>query len=262
MSISKNYAAISLVVGIMCFGLSGCADIAVQAYESLRPPTDEELTMKITESSCTDLNWKQPSNSPSSAEYFKLIRIQRADLNKANGECQIQCTGGERLSDEERTLKCNQEIEVEVARQKSEEEKKYAEIAQQNAISKAETDKMYSDLAAKGYTKMSIDDFQLDADSLPNGKKIYVDGYYEIFGDIQYLVRFPTAGYPQKYQIPLLSGDADRESRKILIKMQQSCAAGQSACQMTVIGKVTRCKITFLSVSKNKTCINIDTFFY
>lgn len=261
MSISKNYAAISLVLGIMCLGLSGCADIAVRANGIYYgPPTDEEIAMKIRESSCTDLKWKQPSNSMATSEYLKLIRIERADLN--NKKCQVVCTEGYRLSDEERTLKCKQNIEIEVSKQKLEKEKKDAEIDQQYAIAKAKTDQIYSDLAAKGYSSMSIDDFQLDADSLPNGKKIYVDGYYEIYGDIQYLGRFPTAGYPQQqYQIPLLSGDADRESRKTLIKIQQRCAAGQSACQMTVIGKVTRCKITFLSVTKNKTCINIDTFF-
>lgn len=258
----KNNPAISLVVGIVLFGLSGCADIAVKAYDSMRPPTDDELSMKIFESGCTDLKWPQPNNVQSTEEFFNLIRIQRGDQNKRGGECQVQCTGGQRLSGEERTEKCKQEIEAEVTKQRKEEEKKYAEIARQNAIAKAKTDEMYSDLAAKGYTKMSIDDFQLDAESLPSGKKIYVDGYYEIYGDIQYLVRFPTAGRSQQYKVHLLSGAADRESRKMLIKMQQHCVAGSSACKMTVIGKVTRCKITFLSLSKNKTCINIDTFFY
>ena len=262
MTISRNYLAITLVVGVVLFGVSGCADVAVKAYQSMRPPTDDELTMKIFESGCTDLKWPQPNNVQSTEEYFNLIRIRRRDQNKGNGGCQVQCTGGQRLSGEERTSKCKQEIEAEVTKQRIDEEKKDAEIAQRNAIAKAKTDEMYSGLAAKGYTKISIDDFQLDAESLPNGKKIYVDGYYEIFGDIQYLVRFPTAGQPQQYQIPLLSGNANRESRKVLIQMQQSCVAGRSACKMTVIGKVTRCKITFLSVSKNKTCIDIDTFFY
>lgn len=262
MTFGKKNPAISLVVGSVFLWLSGCADVAVKAYESMRPPTSDELTMKIFESGCTDLKWPQPNNVQSTDEYFNLIRIQRKDQKKGDGGCQVQCTGGQRLSGEERTSKCKQEIEAEVTKQRKEEEKKYAEIAKQNAIAKAKADEMYSDLAAKGYTKMSIDDFQLDSESLPNGKKIYIDGYYEIFGDIQSLVRFPTAGQPQQYQIPLLSGNADREARKILIKMQQSCVAGKSACQMTVIGKVTRCKITFLSVSKNKTCINIDTFFY
>lgn len=262
LTFNRNYPAILLVVCSVFVGLSGCADVAVNAYESMRPPTDDELTMRIFESGCTDLKWTQPNNVQSTEEYFKLIRIQRGDKNKGNGECQVQCTGGKRLSGEERTSKCKQEIEAQVVRQRKEEEKKYAEIAQQNAIAKAKADQMYSGLAAKGYAPMSIDDFQLDAESLPSGKKIYIDGYYEIFGDVQYLVRSPTAGHPQQYQIPLLSGDADRESRKVLIKMQQSCVAGRSACQMTVIGKVTRCKVTYPSVSKNKTCINIDTFVY
>jgi hypothetical protein len=69
-------------------------------------------------------------------------------------------------------------------------------------------------------------------------------------------------GYAQPgYQIPLLVANAEREARKTLIKMHV-CAAGQSACSMTVIGKVARCNITFLSVTKNKTCISMDTLLY
>jgi hypothetical protein len=263
MAINNYYTTISLVVGFMCFGLFGCADIAVRSNGIYYgQPTEEEITVKIRESNCTYLNVRQYNNSSimNTSEYLKLIRIYKSDIN--NKQCMVVCTGGVRLSDNERKLKCINEIDIEVARQKTEVERKNAEISERHALAKAKADKMYSDLAAKGYAKMSIDDFQLDADSLPNGKKIYIDGYYEIFGDIQYLVRFPTAGYQQQqYQIPLLSGDADRETRKRLIKMQQSCPAGQSACQITVIGKVTPCQISFFSASKNKVCINIDTFF-
>lgn len=248
----------NLISIVFCI-LSGCADIS-KTYDFISPPTNEELTMRLFESGCTDIKWKRP-NGILPKEYWKLIRIKRIDKNNG-GECQIQCTGGQRLSGEERILNCNQEIEAEVVKQRREEDDKYAEISRKNAIAKEKSEKVYSNLALKGYTPMSIDDFQLDSESLPIGKKIYVDGFYEIFGDIQYLVRFPTAANPQQYQIPLLSVDADRESRKLLIKMQQSCVAGRSACRIKVIGKVARCKITFLSASKNKVCISMDTFSY
>lgn len=262
MAINKYCVTISLAIGFMCFSFSGCADIAVRSNGIYYgQPTEEEITVKIRESNCTDLNFNQNNkNSLNTSEYLRFIKVYRSDLN--NKKCMIVCTGGLRLSDDERKLKCKNEIDAEISRQRLAKERKNDKIAEKKAVAKAKTDKMYSDLAAKGYTKISIDDFQLDADSLPNGKKVYIEGFYEVFGEIQYLVRIPTAGYQQQqYQIPLLSEDADRETRKRLIKIQQSCTAGQSACQITVIGKVTPCKVSFFSTSKNKTCINIDTFF-
>lgn len=259
----KNRAGSLYFFSVVCISLSGCADIAQNAYDSLREPTEDELTMRIIDSTCSDLQGISKGNGPfSTAEYMKLVRVNRPDTTKSGGECKIECTGGERLSSEKRVEICNQKISVEVAKQRSEEAKKAAEFAQQSAIAKANTEKMYSDLVAKGYTQISFDDFQLDANSLPNGKKIYINGYYEAFGNIQYLVRIPTIGNPQQYIIPLITDNASRKSRKILIRMQEACIPGVSACQMTAIGRVTRCKISFLSSSKTKTCISLDNFFY
>lgn len=259
----KSRADSLCFLGVVCISLAGCADVAQKTYDSLREPTENELTMRIIDSTCSDLKGISKGNGPfSTAEYMRLVRVNRPDTTKSDRECKVECTGGERLSSERRVEICNQKIAAEVAKQRSEEEKKAAEFAQQSAIAKAKTDKMYSDLIAKGYTQISFDDFQLDANSLPNGKKIYINGYYEAFGNIQYLVRSPTIGNPQQYRIPLIADNANRESRKLLIKMQEACISGKSVCQMTAIGRVTRCEISFLSASKTKTCISLDNFFY
>lgn len=249
-----------VIIGVTL--ISGCAESNLNLINTIDKPTPAQLTMHILRSNCSDLKVKEERNIPQD-EFFKQVILTRTAKYDPAKSCVISCYGGSRLMQNVRQAQCQQVVDTEILRQQNESDQQSAQA--EVAARKAEdvNRKIYADIENKGYQQMMFDDFHLDEDRLPVGKKIYIKGYYEVVGELQYLVKSPSIQYPYpQYQIPVYTKNADRNARQLLLNNAYHCAAGQGVCEITLVGTVAQCNITTLGSTRNKSCISMDSLLY
>jgi len=117
---------------------------------------------------------------------------------------------------------------------------------------------------ARGYHRIAIADYQLDASSMHMGKKLIVSGFYEVEEDIQTLSQYPSFAIPNQYHIYLLTDNAPRDARKKLIDFQQPIQCGSTRpCQLTFLGHIGKCIYSVLGRKVRDTvCLDVDDIRY
>lgn len=242
--------------------LTACAESKLNLINTLDKPTSEQLTMQMFRSNCSDLTLNNVKKLPSE-ELLNVVTFRRTAKSAPDKSCVVSCFGGSRLTQNERQAQCQQVVNTELLRQENVNAQQRAIVDEQTRQAEDANRKLYADIENQGYKEMMFDDFHLDEDHLPTGKKIYIKGYYEVVGESQYLVKAPSIQYPYpQYQIPIYTKDADRNAQKLLLTNVYRCTAGQGACEITVIGKIAQCDVSSFGNTKYKPCISMDSFLY
>jgi TPR repeat protein len=136
--------------------------------------------------------------------------------------------------------------------------------AAQNNLSSVESKlqkmQLHNEDEARGYKRMSFTDFQLDAKTMRTGKRLSINGFYEVNGQMQSLTEEPSQMQMlNAYKLLLLSEDAPRDTRKKLIELQNKACGHHLICQITVLGHVQPCSETLLGKKVRDTmCLAVD----
>lgn len=132
-----------------------------------------------------------------------------------------------------------------------------AEAAIQAEQQKKEAVQLEKNDESNGYFPMSFEDFQLDAESMPVGKRVKITGFYEVSGELLSLTKVSSIAVPNGYKLPLFAKNSPRDTRKKLLELQ-NCGY-YAVCQRTVLGHVEKCFETYMGRHvKNSTCLAID----
>lgn len=129
-------------------------------------------------------------------------------------------------------------------------------IAEQQEVLKSQ---MKED-ESRGYKYISIEDYQLDANTMRLGQKLIVTGYYEVEGNYQTLSQYPTITISNGYKINVLTDNSPRSARKKLIDLQRSMpCARYRPCSLTLLGHITSCRHTYMGMKVRDTvCLDVD----
>ena len=119
---------------------------------------------------------------------------------------------------------------------------------------------------AKGYKRISIEAFMLDAKSLAASQArvslvgAYVpDGNFEWFFARQTDVLQATAGAANIPKIPLLTEDAKREFRQFLLRCKSSPGASEMGCLTVITGHVSLCSLSGpLGNGRGIPCVTVE----
>jgi len=183
------------------------------------------------------------------------------------------CTGGTDLTSAQRDQACDA-AKLEMQRNKAItdawnkklEEQRAQEVQQQILAQKAQetmeaaAKRQVKQDEAHGYHYITIADYQLDAQSMRQGRKLIITGFYEQAGNILTLTRMPTFTAPDQYQIYLLTEHSPRAARKKLISLQQYGPCGSTrVCKLTILGHITSCQLSFMGRAMRDTvCLGVD----
>lgn len=113
---------------------------------------------------------------------------------------------------------------------------------------------------ARGYKRISFADFQLDSKVMRSGKKLAIDGFYQITGQLEMLSEtIQGAQNLNAYRVYLLTEDSPRETRKKLLAFQKKLTCGYGLCAMIVLGHVSKCERTLFGTHvANTICLVVD----
>lgn len=176
------------------------------------------------------------------------------------------CTGGADLTNAQRAQACDaarvekqRDQAMIAARAKEQEDQREQQKLAQEAMAAAAKEQVKQD-EAHGYHYISISDYQLDAGSMPRGRKLIITGFYEVLGSFQTLAQMPSFAVSDEYQIFLLTDGAPRNVRKRLIDLQRSVPCGsRRVCRLTVLGHIASCQQTFMGkVVRDTVCLAVD----
>jgi TPR repeat protein len=121
--------------------------------------------------------------------------------------------------------------------------------AQRETIEK----KGIQEIEARGYKFLTFTDFELDAKSMPLGKKIAVTGLYQVQGQMETLAERLS---PDALSVLLITEDASRPTRKQFIE----CRRIGMYCTLTLLGHTTECNVTWLGhYVSTKVCLSVET---
>jgi hypothetical protein len=118
------------------------------------------------------------------------------------------------------------------------------------------------DLVIKTSENISVETFVLDGRKLV-GAEVVLSGVYIREGNLDVLyadVRAATMAHQGLHQpnVPLLTDDAQRELRQYLLTCQ-SKASAQIGCPVTVLGRVTTCRLSnALGDSRQEPCVTVE----
>lgn len=152
----------------------------------------------------------------------------------------------------------------EEAQRAREEERRAQEVAHQRAVRQAQQQAYQAEFARRleqdkqlGFTYVSFDDFLLDGKQLAADQtKVAVAGYYQKNGEFAALMpRFGIADAHNNHHIPLLTENATRHIRSLMLRCEQPGFVG---CMMVIRGIATMCKKTTLLGSSSVPCIEVD----
>ena len=117
------------------------------------------------------------------------------------------------------------------------------------------------DDGARGYNQMSFNDFELDAEKMPLGKKLAITGYYQVEGQLEMLVdTIFSKQVPGAYRLILITDEAPRPTRKELLTWRKSTCGMYGMCLMTVLGHVSECEVNWLGRPiRNTRCLTVDS---
>jgi hypothetical protein len=123
--------------------------------------------------------------------------------------------------------------------------------------------------AALGYRPISIEDFALDAAEMAKaGRKVALRGAYLLsdnldllFADQNTIIRVLYAPNIARNtpSVPLLTKNANRPFRQLLLRCQTNPAGAQSGCPVAITGVVTTCKLTGpLGLEREMPCVDVE----
>jgi len=150
-------------------------------------------------------------------------------------------------------------------RRRHDEEAEVANVPQQEAAEAAQQqyDANVARAKQQGYQPISFDDFKLDGKQLAvTHAKLFMRGFYKKFGGVETLQPTGLAvaiarEYGNDSGIPLLTEDASRNLRKILLQCGDSPAV-PLGCPLTIVGHADMCTKTNLVGSKNAPCVAVE----
>lgn len=238
-------------VFVLIFFLASC--------ELLDDMPREGVSLELIESSCDNLKVEKKDLGDR-----RRIRVSRQP--KFGGQCYVECAVTRGFGDLTNEQWCKEtadnEESVQIAYKEAEDRAKAEREARES------NDKRLRELAAaderKGYTKLTFEDFRLDEKTMPVGKKIFINGYYEGKQGWQHITNCLGALHciASRYVIPVNIETAARDTRKRLIEYQETrgCWTGIGVCMFTILGRVSRCSYTEFGSFKVSTCIELDDF--
>ena len=130
-----------------------------------------------------------------------------------------------------------------------------------NELKKIElAEKQVADDAARGYKRLSFEDYELDAEHMRLGSKIIITGTYRIEGDIESLAENPAAALlPNGFKLYLLTADAPRETRRNLLELRRGSCGLQGICRLTVLGHTSKCSLMIYGRRvRTQVCLAVD----
>ena len=112
--------------------------------------------------------------------------------------------------------------------------------------------KEIQEIETRGYKYLTFTDFELDAKSMPLGKKLAIKGVYQAQGQIETLAESIS---PDALSVLLITDSAPRPTRKWFIE----CRRAGMFCEMTVLGHTSKCDVTWLGhYVSTKVCLSVD----
>jgi Sel1 repeat len=117
----------------------------------------------------------------------------------------------------------------------------------------------------RGYKRITFEDFMLDGkDFAASGAKVSIQGVYVKQGEVEMLFpslfalsmardRLSTDG-----GIGMLTGDATRSLRKLVLDCRNNPVGATVGCSLTVLGYVSMCTRTTLVGSTNMPCLIVE----
>jgi hypothetical protein len=114
---------------------------------------------------------------------------------------------------------------------------------------------------AQGYTPIEFDDFALDKRALVASKaKIAINGFYKSTGEKSEFLLRAQVPETEDYRLALLTEDADRDTRKFLLKCRDDAPR---PCPIVLLGTVVECISTAkLGAEKTSICLKVDDAWY
>ena len=114
---------------------------------------------------------------------------------------------------------------------------------------------------ARGYTPIEFDDFALDKRALVASKaKIAINGFYKSAGEKSEFLLRAQVPETDDYRLALLTEDANRETRKFLLKCRDDAPR---PCPIVLLGTVVECISTArLGAEKTSICLKVDDDWY
>ena len=143
---------------------------------------------------------------------------------------------------------------VENKRQNCHQEAAQRQVANERNRRVAEQQRQIEERDSKlGFKQVSFQEFQLDARTMM-GEKLSITGVFRRAGYVDVLYADMMGAYDRgnAVAIPLLTENAARDFRQRLL----TCRSEYQNCQVTVLGRVTRCTMTtMLGVTREEYCI-------
>ena len=143
---------------------------------------------------------------------------------------------------------------VENKRQSCHQEAVQRQVANERNRRVAEQQRQIEERDSKlGFKQVSFQEFQLDARTMM-GEKLSITGVFRRAGYVDVLYADMMGAYDRgnAVAIPLLTENAARDFRQRLL----TCRSEYQNCQVTVLGRVTRCTMTtMLGVTREEYCI-------
>jgi hypothetical protein len=118
----------------------------------------------------------------------------------------------------------------------------------------------------RGYQSITVETFVLDGRDLASkATKVSLSGVYirqgnldVLYADVQAAMIANSQGLHQP-NVPLLTDDASREFRQHLLMCQSNPARAQMGCPVTVLGRVTTCKLSnAFGATREEPCVAVE----
>jgi len=239
-----------------------------QAQEEPRRKEQEVLEQARRDKQIAEFKRAQAQEEARRKEQQLLEQAQRdreiADEARRSAE-RDEPKIAEAIKQAEEARRARQEAEKRLAeiRGRSEEQQKqrHEELAQKRSVEReAELEERTS-----GYQRMSIETFLLDGGDLAaKAAKVSISGAYIREGNLSVLyadrgtAMKATRGHRQP-NVLLLTDEASREFRQVLLTCQSNPASATVGCPVTILGQATKCQLSnAFGATRGEWCITVE----
>jgi hypothetical protein len=117
-----------------------------------------------------------------------------------------------------------------------------------------------------GYQRISVETFLLDGGDLAaKAAKVSISGTYIREGNLSVLyadrrtAMMAARGLHQQSNVLLLTDDASREFRQVLLTCQSNPASAQVGCPVTILGRATKCQLSnAFGGTRDESCVAVE----
>ena len=172
----------------------------------------------------------------------------------------------EAIKQAEEARRARQEAEERLAeirgRSEAQQKQRQEELAKKRVVEReAELEERTS-----GYQRISVETFLLDGGDLAaKAAKVSISGVYVREGNLSVLyadrdsAMMAARGRTQQPKVPLLTDNASREFRQVLLMCQSNPANAQGGCPITILGRAEKCQLSnAFGATRDESCIAVE----